>query len=313
MKQAYSKQKMLAGRSYLQLLIIFSFSNNNGLARSLLYGISGIIDDIGLFSYVAYAGTTLTLRHAESMQSTGGRDRIVEPYLNFHYNTINSAREYLSRTLNLDDCKEVLSNDNLMRKLEGRPRLVSRVVMRIQDVQPSLSKADVLSDAINESFTQHIKTISEGLLNRAKASKEVRQDEIKHALIVMALAISLDEKLAFRADRDVDFVNARICHLQKDTQSDDLYFLLGEPLSRAIVSAILISIGTSITDVVSAQYVNLLASSVLNPQEKGKFLEKIIATALLEKDAMRLQLSFQQNFRIFLCKQIGQKKWNLHV
>jgi hypothetical protein len=221
------------------------------------------------------------------MQSTGGRDMIIEPYLKFHYNTINSAREYLSRTLNLDDCEEVLSDDNLMRKLEGRPRLVSRVVMKIQDTDPRLSKADVLRDAINESFTQHIKTISEGLLNRAKASEEVRWDKIKYALIVMALAISLDEKLVFRAGRDIDFVNAGICHLQKDKQSDDFYFLLGEPLSRAIVSVMITSIGTSITDVVSAQYVSLLASSVLSPQEKCKFLEKIIATALLEKNAMR--------------------------
>jgi hypothetical protein len=189
----------------------------------------------------------------------------------------------------VDGCDDIWHDEALMKKLEGRPRLTTRIVTIINDENQIGTKSEILRDIIERSFTHHRDTIATDLLQRAKADRTIPDKAINDSLISLALAISFDDKYAFSVPHNgtIDFINAGICRPKKLKSDESIFYTMDEPLSRAIVSVYLLKYSLTISDAANIALCKLLSHSVISSQEKGKLIEKVIVTALVKPNAMK--------------------------
>jgi hypothetical protein len=264
--------------------------------HSLLYGISRITSIFGMdYDYIAYAGTQLTLKNAEIIQSPLGRSLPIELFFDFPYFNANDVWKELGKILNLKDTQV---DEETKEKLVGRPRLTFSVLKLIDT--SIATKSEVLTSAINASFSICCDTLvkaTEKKLQRDPA----KQGVVATALVKILLATSIchEKNICFSAKSDYlfDFVHAGIFHVKQlgkavnsnynNEEEQQSVYVTKEPLGQEISKRLIESFKSHVVDASVLYYANLiLETKDIDDQAKGKLLERLVARAMTMEGTM---------------------------
>ncbi len=161
MKHKYFMSYSLTCMLRCTILTISFYSDEAKEKRSLLDGVNNAICQISdrNYGFMGFAGTSFILRQQRVLSSSVGKEVNLLVIDDFPYLTVEDAWRYLSERLDLTGC-EAVKESNEMKKLEGRPRL-SGLTIQLLSTRKNQSgdKAQMLKDAIKESFAKHCKTI----------------------------------------------------------------------------------------------------------------------------------------------------------
>jgi hypothetical protein len=241
---------------------------------------------------MGFAGTSFTLIHQKVLSSSVGKEVNLLVTEDFPYLTVEDAWQYLSERLDLTGC-EAVKESNEMKKLEGRPRL-SGLTIQLLSTRKNQSddKAQMLKDAIKESFAKHCKTI-ELLLRKFSTTHHI---EVYETLKRLVIAFATDKSVVIRANADdttqqFDLLESGICHIRRIANSPEHVFLIEEPLTITVVHDYIRENATKESQyTVMREYVNNL-SAMRFSSGKGHAFEQLVAAALLQKDIMKALLS----------------------
>jgi hypothetical protein len=233
------------------------------------------------YDYIAFAGTSLSLANAQTIQSATGRDDDLDVVTNLPYRQPNDVKSELERFIHVPEgCKIEEAN---LHKLTGRPRLVCLTVqflcMMTGTAEQKLNKA--IEKAYDDTCRKIIDSISQVLLN----TEMVIVKNFIALLTKVVIYSAVNEKLVLTVNNDTrfDFVNFGIFHIRRNESQSEWLIVPDEPLGNEVVRDVVSRFGKLDKNSVTAQLIQIM-NSTSKESDKGTPMENIIMRSLLEPD-----------------------------
>ncbi len=256
------------------------------------YAVCELADDY--FGFIGFAGTSFILKHEKAFESHVGKLGNTIVVDNFPYFTTDQAWEYLAERLDLSDCRRI--PQDVLNKLEGRPRLSSLTIYNIAMAisnKKDISKEELLTQAIKQSFNFHKQTLIEWIEDASK--QPVYSEKVKKILTRLAVMMCTDQSAVIEANNTpnkFDLLESGLCHVRKLSNEGHYVYLFQEPLTRAAVSEYLTKCTTvSPEKSVMKEILKILTNPVISEDGETSPFAQLVAAALVQKDIIRKLLT----------------------
>lgn len=259
------------------------FKSPSGNPRGFLTAINTAIHMISVSTI--WAGTTLNLLHADSIQSDIGKMNYLYKITCFKPSTSEEIGNWLHQVLDLSGCEEILKERQ--NELIGRKRIMTRVVEKLADpFLDKTNKSEAFSIAIENSLNSHLKRMKDRL-KKAISTHKPQNPNFQSPLIpflkkIVYSSILTHGNILLDSQEDFDLVNVGICQLVGS--EDKFYWKLGENLAVKAILQVLLEIGEE-NPILEAQRLdiwNILMKNLPISSSKGVEFETLVICQMME-------------------------------